>query len=76
MSDQVKKYLTAKELAYEFSIRGINHHVYYYNAMIADCPHSIRSKHLAFEDAFEWWRANPQWKPRAKKADSGGVLMA
>ena len=76
MSATIKKYLTAKELEQEFSLRGITHHVSYYNAMISDCPHSIRGKHLAFDDAWAWWTANPNWKPRGRKCGEGGVLMA
>lgn len=63
-----ERYLSAKELAAEFTARGLR--PYSYEAMIAiiaDCPDSVGTT-IKLADAISFLRDNPQWRAFAKNS--------
>ena len=46
----------------------------YARALIRDCPHSLRRREVDPELAWEWWCANPDWKPFARRSSGQRTL--
>jgi hypothetical protein len=64
--DRPERYLSAKELAAEFSARGLQPASYEAMiALIADCDESV-GRTIRLGDAIAFLRANPQWSPFAR----------
>lgn len=65
-----EKYLTAKEIAYEFDERGIHLHVEYVRAILHELTSkriAIRNKYARFSDCWEFWAWNPDYMPFSRK---------
>jgi hypothetical protein len=75
MSDNTKKpkpekYLTAKEIAYEFEDLGIRLSVDYVRAIIHELTSrkkAIRNKYARFSDCWDFWTLNPDYMPFSDK---------